>query len=182
MSDNEKRWFVLRTTYCRESQFMQFCKDRGIECFVPMHYALKKVRQNGKERQKRVIAPSIHNIVFVHESKEWIDEIVFSHQLDYLRYYYDKTSGAPMQVPDSQMKHFMAVANVQEEDTVFLPNLDITFKAGDKVRITKGTFEGIEGRVMRIKGQQRVIVSIPHLFAIATAYIPTAFMEKVEED
>jgi transcription antitermination factor NusG len=48
------------------------------------------------------------------------------------------------------------------------------------VRVTDGPFEGIIGRVVRVARQQRVAVEIRGLNAlITTAYIPTAFLEKL---
>lgn len=179
-SDTEKQWFVLRTTYCREAKFQEYCKEKGLEHFLPMRFSMKKIQRNGKTYKRRVTTPAIHNIIFIHESQEQLDELIFSHRFDYLRYYYDKATNTPLVVPDKQMRHFMAVASIDDSDTVWLTDSSTAYSVGDRVRITQGAFAGIEGNVKRVKGQQRVIVSLPHLFAIATAYIPTAFMEKME--
>jgi hypothetical protein len=40
-------------------------------------------------------------------------------------------------------------------------------------------FKGVVGKVARVSGQQRVIVSITNVGLISTAYIPTAFIEKL---
>ena len=39
---------------------------------------------------------------------------------------------------------------------------------------------GIEGRVTKITGQKRVIVELPGLCSVATAYIPKAFLLQLE--
>jgi hypothetical protein len=40
-------------------------------------------------------------------------------------------------------------------------------------------FEGVEGKVARVAGQQRVVISLSEIGLISTAYIPTAFIEKI---
>lgn len=45
--------------------------------------------------------------------------------------------------------------------------------------VTEGDFEGIQGRVARIAGQQRVIVELFSGCLVATAYIPKDVMEKI---
>ena len=46
-------------------------------------------------------------------------------------------------------------------------------------RVTEGDFTGVEGRVARVSGQQRVVVEIEGLCIVTTAYIPSAFIEKI---
>lgn len=53
-------------------------------------------------------------------------------------------------------------------------------KKGDKVRVLGGIFEGAEGTLKRIKGDRRVVVSIPGVIAVATANIHASLLEKIE--
>ena len=53
-------------------------------------------------------------------------------------------------------------------------------RKGDKVRITGGLFEGAIGTLMRIKGNRRVVVSIPGVIAVATTDIHPSLIEKIE--
>lgn len=48
------------------------------------------------------------------------------------------------------------------------------------VRIVNGKFTGVVGRVARYQGQQRVAVVIDGLLTVATAYIPSVFLEKLQ--
>jgi hypothetical protein len=43
-----------------------------------------------------------------------------------------------------------------------------------------GAFEGVEGIFMRIKGNKRVVVSLPNLFSVATAFVPREFIVPLE--
>lgn len=57
---------------------------------------------------------------------------------------------------------------------------NIKYKLGDNVIITEGEFKDIRGRVVRIAGQQRVVVELFDGCLVATAYIPNGAMNKVE--
>jgi ribosomal protein L24 len=52
-------------------------------------------------------------------------------------------------------------------------------RRGDRVRVIKGDFAGIEGELVRIKGHKRVVVRLEGLFSLATTYIPSNYLEKI---
>lgn len=84
----------------------------------------------------------------------------------------------PLTVPDYQMKSFMIICNSGAEDIIYSSGSLEKFAAGQSVRIINGPFKGVDGKVARYQGQQRVAVSIEGLGTITTAYIPKAFLEK----
>ena len=47
------------------------------------------------------------------------------------------------------------------------------------VRVIDGDFKGVVGKVARVCGQQRVVVEIKGVCLVSTAYIPSAFIEKI---
>ena len=78
------------------------------------------------------------------------------------------------------MESLMIICAADDED-IIVSKMDIAkFHVGQLVRITNGSFVGVEGRVARFQGQQRVAVQIDGLFTIITAYIPKGFLESVE--
>jgi hypothetical protein len=48
--------------------------------------------------------------------------------------------------------------------------------------VIEGLFKGVEGRVARVAGQQRVVISLSGIGLISTAYIPTAFLRCVDTE
>ena len=78
------------------------------------------------------------------------------------------------------MNNFIDATNVDDEHLRVVNLSQCHFKSGDKVRVVEGAFRGVQGYVARVAGQQRVIVTIEGLCSIATAYIPSAFIEKIE--
>jgi ribosomal protein L24 len=47
------------------------------------------------------------------------------------------------------------------------------------VRVIDGQFTGVEGRVARAAGEQRVVVELEGVCLFATAYVPSAFLRKL---
>ena len=50
------------------------------------------------------------------------------------------------------------------------------------MRVVDGCFKGVEGKVARYHGQQRVAVVIDGLMTVATAYIPNAFLRFMDKE
>ena len=65
------------------------------------------------------------------------------------------------------------------DDIIVSPNVIHQFEKGKNVRIIDGNFNGVEGKVARYHGQQRVAIIIDGAFTVATAYVPSAFLEEI---
>ena len=78
------------------------------------------------------------------------------------------------------MEQFVIETKSHNEHLYFINTQKCSFRQGELVRVIAGTFKGVEGRVTRIAGQQRVAVNIKGLGVIATAYVPTAFLELID--
>lgn len=85
----------------------------------------------------------------------------------------------PLVVPDYQMESLKILCASDAEDIILVASDVQKFKAGQTVRVVKGAFKGIIGKVARYQGQQRVAVVINDLFTACTAYIPKAFIELI---
>ena len=83
----------------------------------------------------------------------------------------------PLIVPDEQIESLRIICASEAEDIVLVPSEVQRFKAGQNVRVIDGGFKGVKGRVARYQGQQRVAVIIEGVLTVATAYIPSAFLE-----
>ena len=161
-------WYPLRVTYSRELLLKEALDAENIENFIPMHYEYVKKA----DRKVRKLVPVVHNLVFVHSSLACIDRIKQSVGLSLaVRYIIDRETNRPLIVPDSQMRSFIAVSG---------PAVTALQK-GDRVRITGGVFEGVEGIILRVKGDRRVSVCIKGVMAVATAYVHPSLMELVSD-
>lgn len=176
-------WYVLRATYGREKKAYDYLVGKGVEAYYP---TIKTVREVDGKR-KAVEESRIPNIFFAHGAEEEIKSFVYGNtNVPYLRFYYRHChKGArdvkePLIIPDSQMDSFRIICASEAED-IILTSPDVRkFKEGQTVRITDGAFKGVIGKIVRYHGQQRVVVIIDGLLAVATAYVPSAFVEFVE--
>lgn len=174
-SRTEEKWYVMRVTYSRELQFKEYLDGQGIGNFLPMQQMIVLDR-NGK-RVKRLL-PVVHNLLFVRTSRQQIDRVKqdLEGRLP-VRFYMDRETLQPLIVPEREMQNFIAVAGTQDEQLLYLPISEVAYKKGDRVRITGGIFEGVEGEIIRLRGDRRLVVRIPGLMAIATAFIHPSLLQ-----
>lgn len=186
-----KQWFILRVSYGRALKAKEIIDTCYIDCFAPMRH--KQITKHGKRHI--ITEPLIPSFIFIHTSQEEVDAMLHeknvssieSHPL--LSYYYDHTSyrqdnldrNPPLIIRDEAMDNVIKLTCVKKTSVIPVTSHNIQYKLGDHVIVTEGDFEGIQGRVARIAGQQRVIVELFSGCLVATAYIPKAIMEKLKQ-
>lgn len=178
-------WYALRTTYGREKKAYEYIVSKGGIAFYPTIIEEKVI--GGKHRSVEV--SRLPNIFFAYGTEEEIQSFVFDNvNLPYLRFYYTyhhegtKLVRKALVVPDNQIESLRIICEAEANDVIVLSNCETKFRKGQFVRITGGSFAGVEGRVARFYGQQRVGVIIDGILTVATAYVPTAFLEFVNKD
>ena len=180
----DKRWYVLRASYHREDQAKDYIVEDGTFVYIAKRYARKTV--NGK--QKKVLETLIPNLLFVYTTEEKAEEYVKNTPaLSFLTYYYnhfelDKDQkNPPLTVSHKEMENFIIATCNSSEHLKFVDESQCHFKGGETVEVIDGMFKGVEGRVARVSGQQRVVLSLSNVGLISTAYIPTAFLKVKSE-
>ena len=174
-------WYALRATYGREKKSYEYLVEHNIEAYYPTISVTKII--DGK--RKTVVQSRFPNIFFARGTEEEIKAFVYDNiNLPHLRFYYRHThegtqiTKTPLVVPDKQMDSLKIICQSENEDILIIPSEVNKFRAGQKVRVKKGQFEGVEGVVGRYQGQQRVGIIIGGMLTACTAYIPTAFLEE----
>lgn len=181
-----EHWYALRTTYGRERKAHDYINAHAGKAFLPTIVIEKVV--NGKK--KLVEVSRLPNIFFAYGTEEGIKSFVYdNYNLPYLRFYYkrihvgSRVDKIPMIVPDGQIKTLKIICEADASDDVLVLQEEVKkFKEGQRVQVTEGEFKGVEGVVARFYGQQRVGIVIDGLLTVATAYIPTAFLQEVSEN
>lgn len=172
----DKYWYAIRVTYNREMIVKRDLDAKHIECFLPLKYV---VEMRG-ERKIKVLRPAINNLIFIFATAEQMKEYKETSALP-IRYIMNHETHKPLVVPTKQMQDFIAVAGTLNEQVLYLePDLS-SFTKGDRVRVTGGIFEGAEGHFLRIRGDRRVVVCIPGVAAVATAFIHPSLVEKISQ-
>ena len=175
-------WYALRTTYGREKKAYDYLTAKGITAFYPTTNVVKLI----KGKRKVVTESRLPNIFFAYGTEEQLKEYVYDNvNLPFLRFYYrhihegNTIKKTPLIVPDNQMESLKIIC-AADADNTFVSIVKVPkFEKGQLVRVIDGAFKGVTGRVARWHGQQRVGVVVDDLVTMATAYIPSAFLEKM---
>ena len=182
--EDTPHWHVLRCTYGREKIAYNYMVAKGITAFYPTVNVVKLI--NGK--RKVVVESRLPNIFFAFGTEEQIKTFVYDNvNLPFLRFYYRhihigrRIEKIPMTVPDRQMESLKIICSADDTDTIVSLAEVPKFKEGQPVRVIDGAFKGVVGRVARWQGQQRVAVAVEGLATVVTAYVPSAFLESVQE-
>ena len=177
-----QRWFVLRASYGRAIKASDLLKEYNITTFNPLHKVMKMV----KGKRRRVQLPLLPGLIFAQTKAITLDSLMKEpHIRSLISYYYDHFSigsngyNPPLVVPDAAMDSFIKTLTADSYDVRVVKPENVHYKSGDIVRVTVGEFKGVEGRVARAAGQQRVIINIEGLCLVATAYIPTGCLEVI---
>ena len=179
-------WFVLRVTYNRTQKAHGIISTSDVQSYMPMHYVIKK--EIGKK--KRILQPLLPNLLFVYATREAVNSIIKKkgEETSVLKFYLDKTKPLeengkhpPLTIPFAAMTNFIKATSTDNEHVRIVSPEQCHYKSGDIVKVIDGEFEGVTGKVARIAGQQRVVVEILGLCLVATAYIPSMFIEHFVE-
>ena len=178
----KEQWYVLRISYGRAAKANEMLKAKGIETHLPLQTIYKEV--NGRRKKQRT--PMLPNFLFVHTSLPTLKSLLKSPTYrPLMSFYYDhfitteNGKNPPLVVPTKAMDNFIRLTSIDDENIILIDNVNGIYKKGDHVRIIDGPFKGIEGRVTKITGQKRVIVELPGLCSVATAYIPKPFINNL---
>ena len=179
----DKSWYVFRVSYGREDKASDYLVDDGTYTYIAKKYVERYIR--GK--RKRYLQTLIPNLLFAYTTEDKAEEYVNrTPELSYLTYYYnhfelnDEQKNPPLIISCKEMGRFVKATCNKNKHLLFVDPAQCHFKSGELVKVIDGPFVGIEGKVARISGQQRVVISLSQIGLISTAYIPTAFLQKID--
>lgn len=181
----DKCWYVFRASYGRENKASDYLVEDGTYTYI----AKKMVEKYVEGKRKRYLQTLIPNLLFAYTTAEKAEEYVnHTPAISYLSYYYnhfkldDNGKNPPLTVSVEEMNRFIHATCNMNKHLLFVQPSQCHFKGGEQVRVIDGPFTGVEGRVARVAGQQRVVLSLSGIGLISTAYIPTAFLRRIDTD
>lgn len=175
VSSPDIKWFVMRVTYSRELKAQKLLQEARVECFIPM------VCERNEEQKCYV--PAIHNLIFVHSSRNFLDDYKRKVESDCpLRYMMDRSTGLPMVVRDKEMNDFIRVMTERDEGILYLDDPSAAVTKGTPVEIVNGPFMGVQGKLLRIRRDRKVVLQLAGLIAVAVDGIPTEWCRVLEVD
>jgi transcription antitermination factor NusG len=139
-------WFAAYTKHQHEKRAADLLAKKGIETFLPTYRDVRR----WNDRMKTLILPLFPCYLFV---RTLVDQ-----KLDILKtpgiFHIVESDGKACMIPDEEIAALQRlVLNESIQPHAFL-------NSGDRVRIVRGALTGIEGILVRVKNQHRVVVSI----------------------
>jgi len=185
----DKHWYVIRASYGHDNLAADSLIEAGYYAYVPRRYNWTKVHR----RPKRVLENLMPNIVFAYLHPHEADIIVKDNDVKipspcpqltkYLSYYYDhfteveRGKNPPLTIPPMQMYNFIRITATNDEHILLVQDEEnVHLKSNDVVEVIDGMFKGVQGKVVRVAGQQRVGIRLANFGWVTTAYVPRAFL------
>ena len=172
---SQPQWFAMRATYHREAAVKQLLDMQGIESYLPLRQVIKTVRG----RKVRTMAPLVSSLLFVYCERERLKQ--FKAKVQHLQYMTHPVDGrnVPIIVPQQQMDDFKAVTRCDNGNLVFFKPGELDLQKGAHVRLHGGTFDGLEGKFMKVTGKRNrhVVVEVKDVLAVAVDCADAQFVE-----
>ena len=169
-------WYALRVSYSRELKIQETLNGLGVRTFVPMMWK-KSASADGTQVTKKLV-PAVGNLCFAYWTKPAIEDFIRGFgETSPVHFYWDRTAGRPLIVSDKAMNDFMTVSSTLDEDLIYITEITGKLREGQTVKVKEGPFEGVEGKVVRIRKSRRILVELPGMLAVATTYIAPEKLE-----
>lgn len=165
------KWYAAKTTFSMTKKIKKQLEKLKVDHFIP----LRTMIEERKGKKVKIEKPVVPNLIFIHTGYPTCLSLVNDYGLA-MKFLTDLEKHTFLVVPDKQMEDFMFLLDFSEEAVLVLNE---NLRQGDRVRVIKGDFAGIEGELIRIKGHKRVVVRLEGLFSLATTYIPSTFLERI---
>ena len=175
----DMHWYALKVFSRKVLELKADLARAGIEYYYP-------VQPDGK--------PYIQSLIFVHCGEQLIDKwhadssfgssfAVYRHMEKRRRLYSGETYErlVPAPIDEKEMAVFMLVTSASPDKYEILGPDDPKYHTGQLVRVMAGPFEGLVGRVRRIKKDRRLVITVTGVVAVATVHIDPRLLEPVEE-
>ncbi len=206
----QRNWYAVKVFFNKVFNLEDILSDMGLETYLAVQKvqlkgaahmaAARKLAQAGPYHRpdSRYIQegpviyerkPLVNSLIFVKATAPQIKEVEFCLKNEAfwykpLGFIYRKADFKEYAIiPEAQMASFRLVAESGLSGLEFFAEDEITrYKTGDRVRVLGGPLKGAEGYIKRIKKNQRLLVCIEGVIAVATSYIPSELLEKVTEE
>ena len=181
--DPEKAWYVFRASYSREDKAFDYMVEDGTFPYIAKRLACMTV----KGEKKNVLQPLIPNIIFAYTTyRKALEYTRHTPDLCFLHIYFNRLetkpdgTNPPLTIPHKEMRNFILATKEYNEHVMSVSPKQCHYKNNDLVRVKEGAFKGVVGKVARVAGQQRVVLKLTEFGLFSTAYIPSAFIEKMD--
>lgn len=169
-------WYIVYRNKSNTTQLTESLQKAGVEFYIPTQF-VEKLNAEGTEMiETEVVA--IKNLVFLRTDQPLYPLV---ERIEGLRTpFLDTMTGQPAEVEDGEMERFIRLLKVHPTEIQLLCDPYAQFADRPKVRVKAGLFEGMEGRVVRILRDRKLVLAVGRM-AVAISGIHRSLLEVVEE-
>jgi transcription antitermination factor NusG len=160
-------WWALYTRHQHEKVVADMLTAKGFEVFLPLYESVRR----WKDRSKVLSLPLFPCYVFVRGGLNRRLQVVTTPGVHMILNHGEKVATIPED--EIQAIRLTVEGNFRVEPYPFL-------KCGERVRVTRGTLEGVEGVLIRKKNMYRLVLSVDMLAQSVAVEIDAADVEPVE--
>lgn len=167
-------YYALKVFLNKVFELESFLNERMMLTYIPT--TTETIIKAGKKVQVR--KPKVSSLLFLQceeETAKNLQKELYGRAM----FYTHVNSYQPYAIPDAEMEMFIKISSMDDQQMEFMDANTVKYKTGQRVRVIDGPFKGAEGYIKRIKGNRRLIIAIEGVVAVATSYIPQAFLEPI---
>lgn len=159
-------WCALYTRHQHEKTVAEMLSAKGFEVFLPLYDSLR----TWKDRKKMLSLPLFPCYVFVRGGVDRRLQVVSTPGVHMILCNGDRVAI----IPDAQIDAIRKTVdgNLRVEPHPFL-------KCGERVRVRRGTLEGVEGLLVRKKNQYRLVLCVDMLAQCVAVEVDASDVEPV---
>jgi hypothetical protein len=187
---NQRYWFPIRATHHRAQKIydtLVSLNDDNLEPYLPLLRHIEYTNEDFKNPTQYIAdKPLDSGLLFLRSTLNDFRALLQYHTLlAGMTPYYDHFSinsygtNDFLTVPEKQMESFKIIVESGNQNIIVNQGEMPTFICGDKVVVIGGPFAGVEGIVMKYKHQKRVFVELQGVGRYATAYVPGAWIRRI---
>ena len=149
LSEDQPRWFAIRTRYKSEKLAYKQLISRQIDAYLPIRHL---IRRYGRKKRE-VDLPLINNFVFVKiVKKDYLTVLQTEYVNGFLKLGHNLLS-----IPEEQIELIRRLLG-ENIDLEVVENRIL--EKGDWVEITSGPLLGMRGKLVQVKGKEKVLVEL----------------------
>ena len=179
MEEKEKEysWYAIRTFYCKEDSVAQYLSSQGVEHFIPQRFQ-EEVTLDGE--RKRKLVPAVHNLLFIKQtlSEKEIKDIITRCPIS-VSVLRNRETKQYYKIPNSQMIEFRAICDPNYKDTLYVDQEVAEARVGEEVRVIRGQFKGLKGKLIRYKNRSYVVIILAGIGVMV--HVPKWYCRKINE-
>jgi transcription antitermination factor NusG len=166
-SCEESPWWALYTRHQHEKTVADMLITKGFDVFLPLYESMRR----WKDRKKMLSLPLFPCYVFVRGSLDRKLQVVTTPGVHMILYHGEQLAV----IPDDEIQAIRSVidGNLHAEPHPFL-------KCGDRVRVIRGSLQGVEGLLTRKKNLFRLVLSVSMLAQSVSVEIDASDVEPVK--